>query len=140
MRIMDVFQHSETFSKAYYRRNEDEIVILMSQYLEDNEDSYLSESVEETYQSLPSTEHVEYYHLVFGKGLKSLLEKWSEEFDIEAEEYGYPEYKALIPNNKEQYSQLSDEQLFKIIVDFVAEVASVDWETVDFSTVFNYKN
>ena len=122
MRIMDVLQHSETFSKAYYRRNEDEIVILMSQYLEDNEDTYLSESVEETYQSLPSTEHVEYYHLVFGKGLKSLLEKWSEEFD------------------KEQYRQLSDEQLFKIIVDFVAEVASVDWETVDFSSVFNYKN
>lgn len=140
MRIMDVYQHSETFSKAYYRRNEDEIVILMSQYLEDNEDTYLSESVEETYQNLPSTEHVEYYHLVFGKGLKSLLEGWSEEFDIEAEGYGYPEYKALIPNNKEQYSQLSDEQLFKIIVDFVAEVASVDWETVDFSSVFNYKN
>lgn len=141
MKIMNVTHLSETFNTAYYERDEHEMVIVLSQVVERDEDEYLSaHSVEEMFQSLPDNRESEYYHLKFTHLLKERFEEWAEEYPLEAEDYNYEKMHTYLPPSKAQFKNLSDEQLFTVIADFIAEVAAVDWGHIDFDDFFEYKN
>src|SRR5574344_180322 len=131
MKTMDVSRLSETFNTAYYERDDKEMVIVLWQVVEQDEDNYLSVgTVEEMFQELPSTRESEFYRLKFTSQLKEGMEEWAQEFPLEAEDFNYEVMHKFLPPTKENFKNLSDEQLFTLIVDFVAEVASVDWEPI----------
>lgn len=140
MKTMDVTKLSETYSTAYYNRTEDGIEILVSEYLEEHEDDYLSGDVSETLANLPSDEFVEYYKLTFTSKVRTTLLEWKETFFFAAEDYEFEQIESKLPHTKEQFSQLTDEQLFVIIVDYIAEIASVDWSPITFEEFFVYEN
>lgn len=140
LELLNVTDLSEIFHKAYINRTEDSIEILLSQQLEENEDEYLTDSVYDTMSDLPSSFDVEYYKLTFSPDIKATFSAWADEFTFEAEEFEYPKFSTYLPKTQEHFKQLTDEQLFSLIVNFMGEVASVDWETIDFSEFLYYVN
>lgn len=140
LKIMDVLALSETFNTAYINRSEDQIEILLSQALEGNEDEYLTDSVYETVNDFPTSFDREYYRLIFTPDIHTRFKEWAEEFTFEAEDYEYPKFAKYLPQTKEQFNQLTDEQLFSLIVNFMGEVASVDWESISFEDFLTFVN
>lgn len=140
LKILEVSALSEIFNKAYINRTEDHIEILLSQELEKAEEEYLTASVYETFSDLPSSFDVEYYRLTFTPEIHTRLKEWAEEFTFEAEEFDYPVMAKYIPQTQEQFNQLTDEQLFSLVVNFMGEVASVDWESITLSDFLTYTN
>lgn len=140
LKILDVTALSETFNQAYINRSEDQIEILLSQELEGKEDLYLTDSVYETLSDLPTSFDVEYYRLTFAPEVYTRFKEWADEFTFEAEDYEYQTFSKYIPHTQEQFKQLTDEQLFSLIVNFMGEVASVSWETVSFEDFLYYVN
>lgn len=140
LKILEVSALSEIFNKAYINRTEDQIEILLSQELEKAEEEYLTASVYETFSDLPSSFDVEYYRLTFTPEIHTRLKEWAEEFTFEAEEFDYPVMAKYIPQTQEQFNQLTDEQLFSLVVNFMGEVASVDWESITLSDFLTYTN
>ena len=108
MKTMDVTKLSETYSTAYYDRTEDGIEILVSEYLEEHEDDYLSGDVSEILANLPSDEFVEYYKLTFTSKVRTTLLEWKETFFFAAEDYEFEQIEPKLPHTKEQFSQLTD--------------------------------
>lgn len=140
LKVLDVGSLSEIFNKAYINRSDEQIEILLSQELEKQEEEYVTQSVYETYSDLPSSFDVEYYRLTFSPEMHSRFKEWAEEFTFEAEEFDYPVMSNYIPQTQEQFQQLTDEQLFSLIVNFMGEVASVDWEDITFTDFLYYVN
>lgn len=140
LKVLDVGALSEIFNKAYINRSDEQIEILLSQELEKQEEEYVTQSVYETYSDLPSSFDVEYYRLTFSPEMHSRFKEWAEEFTFEAEEFDYPVMSKYIPQTQEQFQQLTDEQLFSLIVNFMGEVASVDWEDITFTDFLYYVN
>lgn len=140
LKVLDVGSFSEIFNKAYINRSDEQIEILLSQELEKQEEEYVTQSVYETYSDLPSSFDVEYYRLTFSPEMHSRFKEWAEEFTFEAEEFDYPVMSNYIPQTQEQFQQLTDEQLFSLIVNFMGEVASVDWEDITFTDFLYYVN
>lgn len=140
LKVLDVGSLSEIFNKAYMNRSDEQIEILLSQELEKQEEEYVTQSVYETYSDLPSSFDVEYYRLTFSPEMHSRFKEWAEEFTFEAEEFDYPVMSNYIPQTQEQFQQLTDEQLFSLIVNFMGEVASVDWEDITFTDFLYYVN
>lgn len=140
LKVLDVGSLSEIFNKAYINRSDEQIEILLSQELEKQEEEYVTQSVYETYSDLPSSFDVEYYRLTFSPEMHSRFKEWAEEFTFEAEEFDYPVMSNYIPQTQEQFQQLTDEQLFSLIVNFMGEVASVDWEEITFTDFLYYVN
>lgn len=140
LKVLDVGSLSEIFNKAYINRSDEQIEILLSQELEKQEEEYVTQSVYETYSDLPSSFDVEYYRLTFSPEMHSRFKEWAEDFTFEAEEFEYPVMSNYIPQTQEQFQQLTDEQLFSLIVNFMGEVASVDWEDITFTDFLYYVN
>lgn len=140
LKVLDVGSLSEIFNKAYINRSDEQIEILLSQELEKQEEEYVTQSVYETYSDLPSSFDVEYYRLTFSPEMHSRFKEWAEEFTFEAEEFDYPVMSNYIPQTQEQFQQLTDEQLFSLVVNFMGEVASVDWEDITFTDFLYYVN
>lgn len=140
LKVLDVGSLSEIFNKAYINRSDEQIEILLSQELEKQEEEYVTQSVYETYSDLPSSFDVEYYRLTFSPEMHSRFKEWAEDFTFEAEEFDYPVMSNYIPQTQEQFQQLTDEQLFSLIVNFMGEVASVDWEDITFTDFLYYVN
>lgn len=140
LKVLDVGSLSEIFNKAYINRSDEQIEILLSQELEKQEEEYVTQSVYETYSDLPSSFDVEYYRLTFSPEMHSRFKEWAEDFTFEAEEFDYPVMSNYIPQTQEQFQQLTDEQLFSLVVNFMGEVASVDWEDITFTDFLYYVN
>lgn len=140
LKVLDVGSLSEIFNKAYINRSDEQIEILLSQELEKQEEEYVTQSVYETYSDLPSSFDVEYYRLTFSPEMHSRFKEWAEDFTFEAEEFDYPVMSNYIPQTQDQFQQLTDEQLFSLIVNFMGEVASVDWEDITFTDFLYYVN
>ena len=140
LKVLDVGSLSEIFNKAYINRSGEQIEILLSQELEKQEEEYVTQIVYETYSDLPSSFDAEYYRLTFSPEMHSRFKEWAEDFTFEAEEFDYPVMSNYIPQTQEQFQQLTDEQLFSLIVNFMGEVASVDWEDITFTDFLYYVN